>query len=310
MRLPRSWWAPLVSEGIFHLQLMRAGRALRTACLAAYKFDRRRRGGFLPLHLVFAVPASRALAPEPFLPFRLCSWSRSCLQILVPPPVCMPPAAHHHHRPTGVGALDGDDAVPGSAGGRRPVGGERGGAAGGVDRAIGVGPSSQPPVRLHRQLRLLPRAQLRGAGEPLHAGPVLPLWRGAAQLHAERNLAGGHVRRRLRRLPWDPGKLGSLGPPFPCGAAYARHIGAEDSSRGARRRLGARGAEHAQGGIHPLHDDLQQRGLGAGVVLPPKRRAWPPPYTGKVLRERAASWYHGVSPPSHQARLDSLVAAL
>jgi hypothetical protein len=35
-----------------------------------------------------------------------------------------------------------------------------------------------------------------------------------------------------------------------------------------------------------------------------------PPYTGKVLRERPASWYHGVSPPQHQARLDSLVAAL
>jgi hypothetical protein len=29
-----------------------------------------------------------------------------------------------------------------------------------------------------------------------------------------------------------------------------------------------------------------------------------------VLRERAPSWYHGVSPPQHQARLDSLVAAL
>jgi hypothetical protein len=29
-----------------------------------------------------------------------------------------------------------------------------------------------------------------------------------------------------------------------------------------------------------------------------------------VLREKAASWYHGVSPPSHQAWLDSLVAAL
>jgi hypothetical protein len=29
-----------------------------------------------------------------------------------------------------------------------------------------------------------------------------------------------------------------------------------------------------------------------------------------VLREKAASWYHRVSPPSHQARLDSLVAAL
>jgi hypothetical protein len=35
-----------------------------------------------------------------------------------------------------------------------------------------------------------------------------------------------------------------------------------------------------------------------------------PPYTGKVLRERAPSWYHGVSPPQHQARLDSLVAVL
>jgi hypothetical protein len=34
------------------------------------------------------------------------------------------------------------------------------------------------------------------------------------------------------------------------------------------------------------------------------------PYTGKVLRERPASWYHGVSPPQHQARLDSLLAAL
>jgi hypothetical protein len=35
-----------------------------------------------------------------------------------------------------------------------------------------------------------------------------------------------------------------------------------------------------------------------------------PSYTGKVLRERPASWYHGVSPPQHQARLDSLLAAL
>jgi hypothetical protein len=35
-----------------------------------------------------------------------------------------------------------------------------------------------------------------------------------------------------------------------------------------------------------------------------------PPYSGKVLREKAASWYHGVSPPAHQARLDSLLAAL
>jgi hypothetical protein len=29
-----------------------------------------------------------------------------------------------------------------------------------------------------------------------------------------------------------------------------------------------------------------------------------------VLRERAPSWYHEVSPPQHQARLDSLVVTL
>jgi hypothetical protein len=35
-----------------------------------------------------------------------------------------------------------------------------------------------------------------------------------------------------------------------------------------------------------------------------------PSYTDKVLRERPPSWYHGVSPPQHQARLDSLMTAL
>jgi hypothetical protein len=35
-----------------------------------------------------------------------------------------------------------------------------------------------------------------------------------------------------------------------------------------------------------------------------------PTYSGKVLTERADSWHHGVSPPSRQARLDSLLAAL
>jgi hypothetical protein len=35
-----------------------------------------------------------------------------------------------------------------------------------------------------------------------------------------------------------------------------------------------------------------------------------PPYTGKVLREKADSWHHEVSPPAHQARLDSLLDAL
>jgi hypothetical protein len=34
------------------------------------------------------------------------------------------------------------------------------------------------------------------------------------------------------------------------------------------------------------------------------------PYTGKVLMEKFDSWHHGVSLSSHQACLDSLLAAL
>jgi hypothetical protein len=34
------------------------------------------------------------------------------------------------------------------------------------------------------------------------------------------------------------------------------------------------------------------------------------PYTGKVLKEKADSWHHGVSPSSHQTRLDSLLNGL
>jgi hypothetical protein len=35
-----------------------------------------------------------------------------------------------------------------------------------------------------------------------------------------------------------------------------------------------------------------------------------PPWTGKVVREKANSWWRGVSPSSHQDRLDSALKAL
>jgi hypothetical protein len=35
-----------------------------------------------------------------------------------------------------------------------------------------------------------------------------------------------------------------------------------------------------------------------------------PPWTGKVVREKADSWWHGLSPPSRQDRLDSALKAL
>jgi hypothetical protein len=46
------------------------------------------------------------------------------------------------------------------------------------------------------------------------------------------------------------------------------------------------------------------------VVLPPQRRRRPSPYTGNVLKEKADSWHHSVSPSSHQVRLDLLLNAL
>jgi hypothetical protein len=66
----------------------------------------------------------------------------------------------------------------------------------------------------------------------------------------------------------------------------------------------------AQGVLHPLHDDNQQRGVGEGMVLPPQRRAQPPPYIGKALKEKAYFWHHGLSPSSRQDPLESILNAL
>jgi hypothetical protein len=53
--------------------------------------------------------------------------------------------------------------------------------------------------------------------------------------------------------------------------------GAQDPPRGARWQHVARPADAVQGRLHPLDLDDEQRRLGAGVVLPAQRRAWPPP---------------------------------
>jgi hypothetical protein len=50
--------------------------------------------------------------------------------------------------------------------------------------------------------------------------------------------------------------------------------------------------------------------VGVGVVLPLQRRARPPPYTGKVLREKADSWWHGLPPSSRQDWLESALLTL
>jgi hypothetical protein len=59
-----------------------------------------------------------------------------------------------------------------------------------------------------------------------------------------------------------------------------------------------------------MHDDIQQRGVGEGVVLPPQRRCRPPPYTDKVLKVKTDAWHHGLSLSSRQDQLESLLNGL
>jgi hypothetical protein len=50
--------------------------------------------------------------------------------------------------------------------------------------------------------------------------------------------------------------------------------------------------------------------VGAGWFYLCNDGAGLPSYSGKFLKDKADSWHHGVSPPSHQTRLDSLLNAL
>jgi hypothetical protein len=97
---------------------------------------------------------------------------------------------------------------------------------------------------------------------------IPPLRGGASQLRPQRDFAGNHLHRRLRGVPGDPRELGPLGPFVPRGAAHARHGRDTGAPGGARRRPVDLAAGHTQGVLPALHDDIQQCGVGEGVVLP------------------------------------------
>jgi hypothetical protein len=59
-----------------------------------------------------------------------------------------------------------------------------------------------------------------------------------------------------------------------------------------------------------VDNDIQQHGVGEGLVLPSQRQRRPPPYTGKVLKEKTDARHHGVSPSTRQERLESLLDTL
>jgi hypothetical protein len=93
---------------------------------------------------------------------------------------------------------------------------------------------------------------------------------GAPQLRPLRDFARGHLRWHLRGVPGDPSELGSLGAPIPCGAAHSLHGRDTGASGGAYWRLDDRAAGLTQRVVPTVHDDIQQRGVGEGVVLPPQ----------------------------------------
>jgi hypothetical protein len=93
----------------------------------------------------------------------------------------------------------------------------------------------------------------------------------------QRDFAGSHLRRRLRGVLGAPCELGYLGPPVPRGAAHTHHGRDTSAPGGAHRRPIDLAVGLTQRVLPPLHDDIQQRGVGEGVVLPPQRQRWPPP---------------------------------
>jgi hypothetical protein len=205
-----------------------------------------------------------------------------------------------------VEPLDGDEARVGRACEQRPARAKCGRAARGVDRIAGGGSGAQPAVWL--RLSFI-RHHERG-----FAVPASSFMRGlchhyGVELH---NFAPNAISQAATFVGVCEGFLG-----IPANWDLWVHLFRAElhtlttpEPRGARRRHDDLAAGVAQGILHSLHDDLQQRRVRAGVVLPPQRRARPPPYTGKVLKEKADSWFHGVSPHSHQAWLDSLLTVL
>jgi hypothetical protein len=105
-------------------------------------------------------------------------------------------------------------------------------------------------------------------------------------------ISGGHLHQRLRGVPGDPSELGPLGAPISRGAAHSRHE--RDTSRE----------------LYPPCTMMSNLRSGSGGGFTFTTMAPASPYTGKVLKEKTDTWHHGVSPPSHPQRLESLTDAL
>jgi hypothetical protein len=154
-----------------------------------------------------------------------------------------------------------------------------------------------PPERLRGQLRPLPRAGLHGAGEPFYAGSLLPL---LVELH---NFAPNAISQAATFVGVCEGFLG-----IPVNWDLWIHLFSTElftlptTEQRTRRAVRAGGMSLALRGQRkddyiPCTMTTNNAGWERGWFYLRNDEPGLPPYTGLVLRERPASWHHGVSPP-------------
>jgi len=131
---------------------------------------------------------------------------------------------------------------------------------------------SVPTAGVHRELRLLPRAGIWCAGEPLYAGDPAPLRGGVAQPQPQLHLAGRHLRSGVRGVLGDRPPLGFVDPSLFRGAFCLADGGEESPRSGAGRRLHPPAEAVAGVAVYSCHPRVLEQGVAAPVVLPPERR--------------------------------------
>jgi hypothetical protein len=186
-------------------------------------------------------------------------------------------AANRSARAPILDPVDGDTICSKRASQRRAVGAERGRGAPGVDRPVGVGLRAQPVVQFTSSVSsgFTSAASPRRRSASCRGCATTTGW--SFTTSPQRDIAGGNLHPHLRGVPWDPSELGPLGPPVLRGAAYPRHGRDAGAPGGSRQRPDILAAGVMQGIVPVVHNDVEQRGLGEGVVLPLQRWCRPPP---------------------------------
>jgi hypothetical protein len=168
---------------------------------------------------------------------------------------------------------------------------------------------SIPTAGVHREFRLLPRAGIRCAGEPLYADDRAQLWGGVAQPQPQLHLAGRHLRSGVRGVLGDHPPLGLVD--------SSLFRGAFASPTGERR---VHAAVRAGGCILQLRQSRASKYIPA--ILASSNKGWQrrwfylqndgellPPFSQRVVTVAADAWRHG-TPHERHKNLEPLLKTL